>query len=93
MQKDLSGSDHRWQRRQGKEDPTGERKENCIRFELSSKAELQFEKNYYVKPEREKYDRDSVITWFVQRNMWEELDKKGLPDYLQLKERDILFLK
>lgn len=71
----------------------GERKENCIRFELSSKAELQFEKNYYVKPEREKYDRDSVITWFVQRNMWEELDKKGLPDYLQLKESDILFLK
>lgn len=71
----------------------GEREENCLRFELSSRAELQFEKNYYVKPERDSYDRDSVITWFVQRNMWEELDKKGLPDYLKLKESDILFLR
>lgn len=70
----------------------GDRKENCIRFELASRAELQFERNYYVKPEREDYDRDSVITWFVQRNMWEELDNRGLPDYLQLKESDILFL-
>jgi len=71
----------------------GEREENCIRFDLSSHAELPFEKNYYIKPEKDEYGRDSVITWFVQRSMWEEMDKKGFPSYLRLKESDILFLK
>ncbi len=71
----------------------GEREENCIRFELSSHAELPFEKNYYIKPERDEYDRDAVITWFVQKHRWDELEKKGLPSYLKLKESDILYLK
>ncbi len=71
----------------------GEREENCIRFELSSSAKLQFEKNFYIRPEREVYDRDSVITWFVQREGWEELNKKGLPSYLKFKEEEILYLK
>ena len=71
----------------------GEREENCIRFELFSKAELQFEKNFYVKPEREKYDRDAVITWFVQRERWDDLKEKGYPDYLKFKEEDMLFLR
>ncbi len=71
----------------------GDRVENCIRFDLFSKAELQFEKNFYVKPEREKYDRDAVITWFVQRERWDELKEKGYPDYLKFKEEDMLFLR
>ncbi len=71
----------------------GCREDNCIRFELLSKAELQFEKNFYVKPEQENFDRDAVITWFVQRDKWDELKDKGSPDYLRLMEEDMLFLK
>ncbi len=71
----------------------GEREDNSIRFSLSSKAELQFEKNYYIKPEKEDFDRESLITWFVQRDLWEELEEKGLPAYLKFREKDIMFLK
>ena len=71
----------------------GAREENCIAFRLASKAELPFERNYYVKPETEHYDRDDLLTWLVQRACWETLDEKGLPDYLKLHERDMLFLK
>lgn len=71
----------------------GDREENSIRFSLSSKAELQFEKNYYIKPEKEDFDRESLITWFVQRDRWKELSEKGLPTYLKFREKDIMFLK
>ncbi len=71
----------------------GEKPENSIRFELSSKAELQFEKNFYIKPERDIYERDAVITWFVQRDKWEELEKRGNPSFLILKEEHMLFLR
>ena len=70
----------------------GEREENSIRFELVSKSELQFEKNYYIKPEKDGYDRDAVITWFVQRDRWKELEEKGMPSFLRFREEDILFL-
>ena len=71
----------------------GEREENCIAFRLSSKAELQFERNFYVKPETETFQRDDILTWLVQRACWQTIEEKGLPDYLKLHERDMLFLK
>lgn len=71
----------------------GEGKENCIRFELAGYAELQFERKYYVKPEKKEYSREAVISWFAQRNCWNVLDEKGYPDYLQFKEADFLYLK
>ena len=71
----------------------GSREENCVRFDLLSKAELQFEKNFYVKPESDSCDRDSMITWFVQRDKWDELKEKGYPDYLMFVEEDMLFLR
>ena len=71
----------------------GEREENCIAFRLSSKAELQFERNFYVKPETETFHRDDILTWLVQRACWQTIEEKGLPDYLKLHERDMLFLK
>lgn len=71
----------------------GERKENCIPFLLESSAELQFEKNYYVRPDRESYTREDILTWFVQRDKWPVLSEKGMPDYLQFQEKDLLFLQ
>ncbi|MCR4589854.1 MAG: ATP-binding cassette domain-containing protein [Lachnospiraceae bacterium] len=71
----------------------GEREENCIRFSLASEAELQFERNYYIRPEGSDNSRDALITWFVQRHKWEELDIKGMPSFLKFKEKDMLFLR
>ena len=71
----------------------GEREENTILFSLCSRAELQFERNYYIYPEGDKKNRDRVITWFVQRDKWRELDEKGLPSFLKFREDAILFLK
>ncbi len=71
----------------------GEREENCIAFQLSSRADLQFERTFYVKPETEAFDRDDILTWLVQRACWETIEEKGLPDYLRFHERDMLFLK
>lgn len=39
------------------------------------------------------YQEAQNICWFVQREKIEELDAKGLPDYLLLQEDKILFLK
>ncbi len=71
----------------------GEYTENCIKFNLSSRADLQFERNFYIKPECPEYSREAVITWYVQRDKWESLDKKGLPDFLRFREEDMMFLK
>lgn len=70
----------------------GERQENCLRFRLSSRADLQFEKNFYLKPEREKYTPDAVLTWFVQRSCWPALEERGMPDYVKFREQDLMYL-
>lgn len=67
----------------------GERRKNTIRFELESSAHLPFERNYYVKPECD----GEPICWFVQREKIWELEQRGMPDYLELKEEDMLFLR
>ena len=71
----------------------GGRRENCIRFAQFEKAELPFEVNYYVAPEKEEWKRGEMLSWFVQREDWPLLREKGLPDYLQLQEDRILFLR
>ncbi len=71
----------------------GERKENCIRFALESLVDLPFEQNYYVKPELDSFHSEQVLTWLVQREQWSILQEKGIPDYLQFREEDILFLQ
>lgn len=71
----------------------GARKENCIAFRLHGQRDLPFEKNFYIRPEKDGYAREHVITWFVQRGGWAALEERGLPDYLQLKEDGILFLQ
>lgn len=68
----------------------GEKEENCIPAQVSSVAELQFEKKYFLKSSKEAAEE---ICWFVQRGQWEVLDRKGMPDYLQIPEDKVLLLK
>ena len=64
---------------------------NAIRCNVVSEARLQFERNYYIKPETESAD-GTLLTWLVQRELWPEIDERGLPDYLVLPEKDLLYL-
>ncbi len=70
----------------------GDRQENCIRFSLVRIDELPFERNYYIRPEKETAD-DNLICWFVQGDEQKILDEKGMPDWLKLDENSILFLE
>ena len=75
----------------------GERGENMLRFDLESTALLPFERNYYLRPERhgdnEECEGVQPICWFVQRGKIEELDSRGMPDYVMFREEKLLFLK
>ena len=70
----------------------GERKENCIKVQLAGSAELPFEKNFYLKPETEETKGQENICWFLQKDQWELLGRKGMPDYLQFPEEHLLLL-
>lgn len=73
----------------------GERKENCIQVRLDGMAELPFENNYYLLPEQKPLETRSnqLISWFVQRSRMAEIEVKGMPDYLEIKEEKLMFLK
>ena len=64
----------------------GEGKENMLKFDPKSSAELPFERNYYIRA-------GETVCWFVQREKMREIEEKGLPDYLYLEEEKMLFLK
>jgi molybdate transport system ATP-binding protein len=68
----------------------GEKQENCLPFALARKDELPFEQNYYICPSGQERSPYSIAAWFVQRDLWPVLEEKGLPDYLQIREEDIL---
>lgn len=70
----------------------GDSLKNAVRCNIVSKAELQFERNYYIKPDADSGDGPPV-TWLVQRELWPMLDEKGMPDYLVMPEEDFLFLE
>ena len=82
----------------------GERRENCIRVRLAGQAELPFEKNFYLFPEtgqtdpcgeegdgEERQDMQNLC-WFLQKDKWRMLEDKGMPDYLQFREEQLLLL-
>lgn len=82
----------------------GPRRENCIRVELAGSADLPFEKNYYIKPEIKSETKSETedsqpdaagqsICWFLQKDKWNILEEKGMPDYLQFPEEQLLFLE
>lgn len=66
----------------------GEQQENCILFQLSSMAELPFERKYFIWGKD-----DTEICWFVQKDQWKILDQKGRPDYIQIRPEELLYLK
>lgn len=66
----------------------GEPEGNIFDFRLKSKAKLPFEDNYYLATNG-KLD----ITWLVQRDMKELIERSGLPDFLKIDEKDILLLE
>lgn len=71
----------------------GEKQENCLPFILERKDELPFEQNYYICPSGHETSPYSIAAWFVQRQLWPVLEERGLPDYLKLREEEILFFK
>ncbi len=71
----------------------GQRRQNCFRAEVTHVAELPFERNYYLLPEGGKKAGDINICWFVQREQLTVLEEKGMPDYLELREEKLMFLK
>lgn len=68
----------------------GEKKENCIRIRLAGSAELPFEKKFYILPENGQTREN--LCWFLQKDKWGLLREKGMPDYLQFPEGQLLFL-
>lgn len=70
----------------------GERKENCIPFDLESFVQLPFEKNFYIRPQKNTYRPEDVLTWLVQREQWPLIQERGEPDHLQFQEKDLLLL-
>ena len=68
----------------------GERKENCIPVQVKGKAEFPFEWKYFLKATKE--DSDDIC-WYVQKTLWNDLETYGVPDYLQLPEKEILLLE
>lgn len=68
----------------------GERKDNCIKTEVVYVTEQPFERLFFIKPAAEGADE---ICWAVQRARLEELEKRGMPDYLMIAEDKVLFLK
>ena len=69
-----------------------------IKAEIDSSATLPFERNYYLRAEKENVlDTDgsggTKICWFVQREKMDVLEERGIPDYLEIKEDKILFLR
>lgn len=68
----------------------GERKDNCIKTEVVHVTEQPFERLFFIKPVTAGADE---ICWAVQRARLEELEKRGMPDYLMIEEDRVLFLK
>lgn len=86
----------------------GERPENAIRVRVTDIARLPFEDNYYLEPEWEEEERENKereskkekrrgdyqpICWFVQQKWQSEIERRGLPDYLEMKEENLMLLK
>ena len=67
----------------------GDGQENCIKCELEKVDDLPFEKNYYIKSLKE----NEPVCWFVQGEEQRVIEERGLPDYLRMKEENILLLK
>ena len=71
----------------------GERKKNTLKVDVDTMAEFPFERNYYLLPEGGAKGNGISICWFVQRELLSVLKEKGMPDYLEIKEDKLMFLR
>ena len=71
----------------------GEPRDNCMKVQVVSEAELPFEKQYYLKPDGAEAEGKEPVCWFVQRERLQEIEEKGLPDYVEFAQEKILFLE
>ncbi|MGI6117449.1 MAG: sulfate/molybdate ABC transporter ATP-binding protein [Bilifractor sp.] len=72
----------------------GTRETNSFPAVLKNSADLPFEQNFYFLPQGEmQEDNPRFICWFVQRDLQTKIREKGMPDFLQLAEKDMLFLQ
>lgn len=63
--------------------------EGWIKVKVDSVAMLPFERKYFLKESSEQED----VCWFVQRNLWDVLEEKGMPGWLKIPEEKLLLLK
>ena len=63
--------------------------EGWIKVKVDSVAKLPFEHKYFLKESEEQED----VCWFVQRDLWDVLEKKGMPGWLKIPEEKLLLLK
>ena len=67
---------------------------NSFRVQERRRVKLPFEMNFYLVPQGSRQpENPEYITWFAQETMQKLLEEKGMPDFLQLDEKQILFLK
>lgn len=59
--------------------------ENAVAFHLSDVAEYPFEYKYY--------SHSPDICWYVQKSSYQQIEERGLPNFLRLPEEEILLLR
>ena len=68
----------------------GDAGSNCIPVNVKSSAILPFERKYFLAGAE---GSEEDICWFLQRDKWPLIDRKGMPDFLMMPEEKILLLK
>ena len=67
----------------------GGRRNHCLSVQVRRMAEMPFEYHYYLQPVcqsgQQTVPRQSLC-WFVQKEKHIQIEERGLPDYLELKE-------
>ena len=71
----------------------GKRKENCLKITVESEAALPFERNYYLYPEGEENQNKQTICMVSSERKAGKIGEKGMPDYLELTEEGMMFLR
>ena len=68
----------------------GDAGRNCIPVNVKSSAILPFERKYFLAGAE---GSEEDICWFLQRDKWPLIDRKGMPDFLMMPEEKILLLE
>ena len=68
----------------------GDAGSNCIPVNVKSSAILPFERKYFLAGAE---GSEEDICWFLQRDKWPLIDRKGMPDFLMMPEGKILLLE